>query len=283
MSEKILDLLEKTNLNWEVSKEQLFAGDGSETNAFGVFKTTSRQHLGTVGDRYEVYQNWQMAEALLLASNDLGVTFDRGGQLSKGRKVYLQAELPSTYIGTSDVKRYITALNSHDGSSSIGFGSSNVVVICTNTFHKAHQNLNKFRHTSSAPERIKRLATDINSVILQDELLMNNFKLMADTPLRDETIEKVIKSIFDVDPMSKTSGITQQKIIKLALFGQAFKIEMDTQGRSLWGMFNAVTRYTNHVAAPSGSKEEYLMTGAGYKLSNMTYETLMSELEKEIV
>lgn len=279
MSERILDLLEKTNLNWEVSKEQLFAGDGTPTNTYGVFKKTSRQHIGSVGERYEVYQNWQMAEALLLASNELGVTFDRGGQLSKGRKVYMQAELPSVWIGNSDVKRYITSLNSHDGSSSIGFGSSNVVVVCTNTFHKAYKDLNKFRHTSSAPERIKKLAMDINSVILQDELMMNNFKMMADTHMRDEVVEKVAKKIFDVAPMAKAQDIPIQKQNRIRAFGEALKTEINTHGNSYWGLFNGVTRYTNHIAAPENSKQEYLMTGAGYKLSNMTYEMLVNELE----
>lgn len=279
MSERILDLLEKTNLNWEVSKEQLFSGDGTPTNTYGVFKKTSRQHLGSVGEKYEVYQNWQMAEALLLASNELGVTFDRGGQLSKGRKVYMQAELPSVWIGNSDVKRYITSLNSHDGSSSIGFGSSNVVVVCTNTFHKAYKDLNKFRHTSSAPERIKKLAMDINSVILQDELMMNNFKMMADTHLKDEMVDRIIKKIFEVDPMAKTSDVSIQKQNRIKAFAGVFQKEIDTQGRSYWGMFNAVTNYTNHIAAPQNSKQEYLMTGAGYKLSNLTYDMLVNELE----
>lgn len=278
MNEKIFDLLEKTNLNWEVSKEPLFAFDGTPTSSYGVFKTTSRQHLGTIGERYEVYQNWQMAEALLLASNEVGVSFDRGGQLSNGKKVYLQAELPSAYIGRSDVRRYITALNSHDGSSSIGFGSSNVVVVCANTFHKAYGELNKFRHTSSAPERIKKMANDLNSVILQDEMLINNFKAMTEVNLTEDLIAKVIKKIFAVEANASQSTIGTQKKNKIEAFAGALQTEIALEGPTVWGLFNAVTRYTNHIAAPSNTKNEYLMTGAGYKMSNITYDMLCEEL-----
>jgi hypothetical protein len=278
MNEQIFDLLERTDLNWEVSKEPLFAGDGTPTSSYGVFKKTSRQHLGTTGERYEVYQNWQMAEALLAASNEVGVTFDRGGQLNAGKKVYLQAELPSAYIGNSDVKRYITALNSHDGSSSIGFGSTNVVVICQNTFHKAYHDVNKFRHTSSAVERIKIMAKDMNNVILQDQMMVQNFQEMAGTTLREELIEKVIRKIFTVDGETLQRDLTTQKKKRIESFADALSTEIRLEGANVWGLFNTVTRYTNHIASPEQSRTEYLMTGAGFRMSNLTYDMLCEEL-----
>jgi len=191
MNEQIFELLEQTSLNWEVSKEQLFAGDGSPTSAFGVFKTKSRQHIGTVTDKYEIYQNWQMAEALILASQEVGVSFDGGGVLNGGKKVFLQASLPDAFIGQSGVKRNITALNSHDGSSSIGFGSTNTVIVCSNTFYKAFGDLAKFRHISSSAERVKSLANDLNAVIKADEEMILNFEKMAAKPLRDSMVEAV--------------------------------------------------------------------------------------------
>jgi hypothetical protein len=45
--------------------------------------------------------------------------------------------LPAEIIGRSEVKRWLTCLNSHDGSTSVGFGSSNTVVVCQNTFFRA--------------------------------------------------------------------------------------------------------------------------------------------------
>lgn len=278
MQERIFDLLEATNLNWEVSKEPLFAGDGTETDTYGIFKKTERKHLGSVKQRYEIYQNWQMAEALLMASDEVGVEFTKGGELYGGRKVYLQAELPSEYIGRSSVKRYITALNSHDGSCSIGFGSSNTVVVCNNTFHKAHKDTNKFRHTSSSAERIKALASDINGIILQDVMMMNNFKQMADMPLRDEMIERVIRKMFDVEANTPTKQISDQKKARIESFAGALETEIGLEGSNVWGLFNAVTRFTNHIAMPQKNKNEYLMVGAGHTLSNMTYDLLCKEL-----
>jgi len=275
MNEQIFELLEQTSLNWEVSKEQLFAGDGSPTSAFGVFKTKSRQHIGTVTDKYEIYQNWQMAEALILASQEVGVSFDGGGVLNGGKKVFLQASLPDAFIGQSGVKRNITALNSHDGSSSIGFGSTNTVIVCSNTFYKAFGDLAKFRHISSSAERVKSLANDLNAVIKADEEMILNFEKMAAKPLRDSMVEAVIKKIFAVEPVTLTKDIATVKRNRIESFADALSTEIKLEGSTVWGLFNAVTRYTNHIAAPDKKKTEYLMSGAGYKMSNMTYDMLV--------
>lgn len=283
MNEKIFDLLENANLNWEVNKEPLFAFDGTPTNTYGVFKKTERTHLGSVGEKYEVYQNWQLAEALLIASEEVGVTFEQGGSLKNGRKVFLQAKLDDDYIGKSDIKRYITAMNSHDGSSSVGLGSSNIVVVCQNTFHKAMKEVTKVRHTSSAPERIKALALQLNKIIRADELLMNNFKVMADTPLKDAMIERVIRKVFEVDANTRTKDISTIKKNQIESFARALDTEIKLEGANVWGLFNAVTRYTNHISAPSKGKDEYLMVGGGFKMSNMTYDTLADMLGLEKV
>jgi hypothetical protein len=275
-NEKVFDLLEATNLNWEVSKEQLFAGDGTPTQTYGIFKKTHRKHLGSVSNRYEMYQNWQMAEALILASEEVGVEFSRGGELNAGRKVYLQAQLPTEFIGNSNVLRYITALNSHDGSSSIGFGSSNVVVACQNAFHKAMKDLLRFRHTSSAPERIKDLAVQIRTAMLQDAFMMENFKGMAAVTLRDEWVDKVIHQLFKDEP--PTANAVSQRNARVQSFHGALQTEIGLEGNNAWGLFNAVTRYTNHIALPNKNRQEYLMTGSGYKMSNMTYDLLCKEL-----
>jgi hypothetical protein len=219
-----------------------------------------------------------MAEALMLASEEVGVTFDSGGMLNGGKKVFLQASLPDVYVGRSGVKRNITALNSHDGSSSIGFGSTNTVIVCQNSFYRAYGDLSKFRHTSSSAERVKLLAKDLNLVIKEDEKMILNFEKMAAIPLQDSMVEGVIRKIFAVEPAMLSKDIATSKRKRIELFANSLETEVKLEGGTVWGLFNAVTRYTNHVAAPI-NKSEYLMSGAGYKMSNMTYDMLVDLIE----
>ena len=81
----------------------------------------------------------------------------------------------------------------------------------------------------------------------------------------------------DVKNMSR-DDVSTRKVNQMQDFARAYDIERQLEGDTLWGLFNAVTRYTNHMSAPQSKdrKMEYLMTGSGYDINNATYDTIMS-------
>ena len=202
LNEKTFDLLNATGLNWTVSKESLTTNDGKETESFGIFRSDNEKWLGTVGNRYTPMQNHELAETVIEASDGLGLNTKNGGMFQGGKKVFLQVELPQEKIGVGGVKRWITATNSNDGSTSIGFGSTSQVIKCSNTFHTAHRGLDKFRHTESASARVQMAMEDLRKAMSLDQGLMDNFKRMADTKLNENMIESVIRKMFKVNPMT---------------------------------------------------------------------------------
>ena len=275
--EKTFNLLEATGLNWTVNKADLFSAYGLKTESFGIFRNDNSDWLGTVGKKYVPMQNYELAETIIEATEGVGLTTNKGGMLKGGRKIYLQAALPDEFIGRSGVKRNITALNSHDGSSSIGFGSSSTVVVCENTFYRAYKGLDKFRHFSSASDNIRNAVADLRKALELDQSLMDSFKRMADMEMKDEIVEKVIRKLFAVDPSSSQKEHSSRKVNQINAFASALNKEIQLEGKTVWALFNGVTRYTNHIAAPTGNekKSEHLMTGAGYKMSNVAYDTIM--------
>jgi phage/plasmid-like protein (TIGR03299 family) len=284
--EQVFEVLEKTGLNWTVNKIPLVSkSENSDWNSLptksvGVFRNDTNAWLGSVRDQYAPFQNYELADTIVEASNGIGLDVVKGGDLKGGRMVYLQTELKTEYIGKSDIKRYITALNSHDGSSAIGFGSSNTVVVCQNTFYKAYKDVAKFRHTTSASERIKRAMWDLKKAIELDEKLMHNFKVMADQPLREEVFAEVMKRCFKADLDAKKEDVTHQQLKKMELVNQAVVKEIDLEGNTLWGLFNGITRYTNHMVVGNDKKDEYVMSGLGYKTNLIAYDTIMEWVEK---
>lgn len=287
-SEKVFEILEATGLNWTVNQIPLISKsedvklNNLATNSSGIFRNDNGSWLGTVSEKYTPYQNHQLAETIVMASEGFGLDVSRGGTLGGGRKVYLQTELKTEFIGKSDVKRYITALNSHNGTSSIGFGSSNTVVVCQNTFYKAYRDINKFRHTASASDRIKLAMLDLRRAIELDEKLMKNFKIMSETPLNDEIFANILKKCFDADKNAKTSDTSTQKVKQLQAVNTAISTELDLEGATLWGLFNGVTRYTNHYTK-SKDKQEYVMVGGGYQTNLLAYEEIMAWIENNTV
>ena len=278
LGEKTYDLLEKTGLNWTVEKLPLFSGTGLKTESHGIFRNDNEEWLGTVGNRYEPLQNHSLAETIIKASDGIGLTADRGGMLNGGRHTYLQAQLPDEFIGKSNIKRLITGLNSHDGSSSIGFGSTNTVVICENTFYMALRGLQKFKHTISAEKRIEIVMNDMRVTMEKEGLLMNKFKQMANLHMEDEIVERVINKIFAVKTDVDSETLSTRKKNQVLAFGNSVRQSIREQGNTVWALFNGVTRYTNHLSAPptKEGKQEYIMMGGGYEIANKSFNEIMS-------
>lgn len=286
LNEKTFDLLEASGLNWTVTKEELLTRDEKPTESFGVFRSDNDQWLGTVGNRYTPMQNFELAETIIQASEGLNLVTTRGGVFSGGKKVFMQVELPKVNIGMGNVERWLTALTSHDGSTSTGFGSTHSVVKCSNIFHRVHKGLDKFRHTESASARVQMAMQDLRKAMQLDNSLMDNFKRMADIELKDEMIESVIRKMFNVDPMIKQDAVSTRKRNQVETFAQSLTTEIHLEGKTLWGLFNGVTRFTNHDSKTFKSiedKNEYLMSGGGFKTSNVAFNDIMKWVEKHTI
>lgn len=280
VNDKVFNLLEATNLNWTVTKEPLFARIGDkeiETESYGIMR--GEKHLGTVGQQYQPFQNSQLAETIVNATESLNIKTTNGGSLAGNRKVYLQAELESLHIGNTQVKRWITTVNSHDGSTSIGFGSTNTMVICSNTFYRAYKELSRFRHTLNAKDRIQVAIQELRTSMQLDNNLMDSFKRMSDFKLDQPIVEQLLETIFEVQKDTQRSEISSKKNNQILEFNQALLTSIKEQDSTVFALFNAVTRYTNHVVKPKQERLNYLMNGTGYKINNKAFELLNGYVE----
>lgn len=279
----IANLLSDTGNAWNVLDLPLTSTheDGTilTTTSRGLFRSDNNLNLGVVGSRYEVMQNEVLAETLVDLQSQFGGDL-RGGNLQDSKKVYFQLSLAEANIGNyqnNGVKRYITCLNSHDGSSSIGFGSTNEVVICSNTFHTALSDISKFRHTASASDRLAQAIKGFESAMNGEAMVIDTFKMMATAPIEKTIVEKVINNLFN--PKGKTEVSTRTKN-NVQMFGKAYTIEKEQKKEdTLWTLFNAVTRYTNHMEKKEKDLN-HLMVGAGYKKNLIAYDTILKWLSE---
>ena len=275
----VLDVLEQTGLNWTVRKEDLVSTSGLITPNSGVFRNDNNEWLGTVSKKYTPYQNGELVKTIVDASNHIGLYVESGGILNKGKKVFVQLGLPEEFIGNSSVKRYITALNHHNGLGSVAFGSTNTVVVCQNTFYRAYKELQKFRHHANAFDKIKMAVMELNNTIKEDVKLMETFKLMASIKMEDEVIDKVVKECFAVDLNSNTDA-TARQLKKRDSILQSIQTEQGLEGNTMWGLFNGVTRHTNHGVTRSAGKLDYIMSGQGYITNLKAYDTIVDWIDK---
>ncbi len=278
--EKTFEVLQNTELNWNVIKKPLFTEDGLTTESNGLFRSDNNKWLGTVGNQYEVYQNSDLVETIVEASSEISNEI-KGGYLKQGKKVFLQIALPDSYVANDTVKRYITALNSHDGTSSIAFGSTNTVVVCQNSFYRAHKKLSKIRHTMTAKQKVSSTKNKLIESLSLDNELITSYERMTDFNIDKPIFAETIHNLFKEDVNVKEKEISTRKKNQMKEFNNVLDKELESHGKSLWGLFNAVTYYTNHIKPKKSEKDEYIMVGEGARLNLMTYESILNYMDSK--
>ena len=280
---KVLDLLERTELNWTVNKEPLISLDELKTESFGLFRNDNDKWLGTVGNRYTVYQNFNLADVIVKAAEDVvDAETITGGALRGGKKIYLQIPLTDVQVADDTVKRHITALNSFDGSTSIAFGSSNTVVICSNTFYRAYKGLKKFRHTTNSEKQVMDAALHLNEAIKLDLGLMDSYKRMTEHKIDKTLFGDIVEKLFKVELTADRTEVSAKKQNIIADFNRTMESEIACHGETLWGLFSGVTYFTNHVEGKNKNadeKREHLMLGGGHRKNLISYNEIMKFID----
>jgi hypothetical protein len=281
--EKTFETLESAGLNWSVEKRQLVdPNTGHPVGAWGLFRTDSNYHLGTVGERYELVQNSELTDLMVEACEVVGIETIKGGLFSNGKKVHLQGELADVHINDT-IKRYITVLNSHDGTSAITFGTSNVTVGCQNSFWRAYKEMRAMRvvHSSNAQEKLRAMVDSLKQSLEHEALVIQDYKRMADSKTQDfGQVEDLWRTIWDKsfgikDGDPDMGHVKTKRLHKLA---DAWEVEQRVHGQSLMSVFQAVTRMTNHTMPRQGKQVDYVAIGQGYHINNTTFDILVDHL-----
>jgi len=292
----VFETLEATGLNWEVSKEELYTQKGLKiTDKYAVVRSDNDKPLGVVGSKYEFLQNKDAAHMLVESANgsfnpeakfhhpwdnasSLG-SFGNigGGSIKEGRGIFLQLELPTEYIGKSDINRYITVTNKHDGSGSVGFGSTNQVVFCQNTFAAANKFLSKFRHSASLQQRLDEAMLLYKAALDFESNQLEVFNEAANRQFNKSHIEDIVKSVFNISPSVSKREISTRTQNNMSQFANDINQSINEQGETLWALFNAVTRYTNH-STKRKDKTESLLFGNDARIADKAYKTMLGWL-----
>lgn len=266
-------ILTQAKADWTVTKHPLLGPEGQITPGYGIFRNDTQECLGVVGSKYTPTQNSHMAEILMEAAGRNNVKIERAGMLGKGHKVYFQISLPDVKIGGSDSKRFLTALNSHDGSAPIGFGATNVVVVCANTYFAAMRDMTRIKHTANSGIRLQEIMQKMKSSLDQEERMIERMIEMSNTTISKDAItdDFLISIIGGDDETSRTKN-------RLAMVKSAMVPEFNNHGETAYAIFNAITRYTNHMISYKDveAKRNALMSGVAFRTNQKAFDIIES-------
>jgi hypothetical protein len=280
-AEAVAEMLERFGLRWDVQKESLLLPDGADSGYYAVVRQDNRTPFTAVKYTYHPYQNSELAELLIRVSEKTGYAIQNGGMFNGGAKVYLQLETGNSISGIGKrgdrVLGYATAINSHDGTTALRWGSSNITISCKNTFAKAYKTLaNSVRHSHSIRDKVEESLRSIDHVLTDERLVFDGFMNMASRPALGTDIVKVVKHITGVDMKDKSESTTYARNRASELLS-SITTEMESKGDTMWGLFSGVTHYTSHkIPAPKrdNGRLESKFIGSGAAIDNDIFAIL---------
>jgi hypothetical protein len=253
-------------LNWEVKPDHVKDSSG----IFGGYKTLRGKNgtpLSVVTTNYHHLENHLFERIMQYVCNQTNGAWSVGSvdAYSGGKKIvgYFRKQNGGKVRLDNGDTTILTAgiINTHDASSSLSFGESDKFISCTNASHRLQNRVNA-THTGlySRLEKfikyvIKRLLTtsktieiynQANKVKISDSLIN---QMIEETLLRSDRLG-TLADVKKIEDEKKRSNILK----RVDLLRGDIETEITQKGATLLGLYNGITRYTNHTM---GSKPKF--------------------------
>lgn len=248
------EAIESAGLNYTVVKKPLnevvvLNNPADVTDCWATVRTDTGDVLGIVSDSYQPVQN---ADAFrffdhLVSTNDL--IYETAGSFNGGESVWLLAKLPG-YIkvdGKDLVSKYLLLTNSHDGSTQVQMKITPIRVICNNTLTAALKGAGEItiRPSVNITEEKEQAQSLLGLSQTMYQQLDDTFKRMALTRISNKQLLEYVNALV---PDNNNKDAARNQVIRntcLHLYESGHGADL-SRG-TLWGAFNCVTEYTDHI------------------------------------
>lgn len=287
---RVQDILKAHGLDFTINKYPLSATD--ETGKvlispyFGLYNSKSNACINTCKAGYTVSQNAELVDMILRGaerfSTDLNVS--KAGSINGGRRVYMQMAVKGmSKVGDDDITRYITIIDSNDGSTSLSVGIGDLTMSCENQFFKFYKKGEaKFRHTATITEKIKKIP-ELIEIALKESLrqieIYNSFK---STAVSKRLANELVKNLLGYDrvltSIEDRAKLTTRSLNIMDSLYEHIDKETAQKGMNLWGLHSGVTSWTTHEKKgpkrENGVRDEAekMLVGIGYKQNMKSFK-----------
>jgi hypothetical protein len=287
MKNKVNEILVAHNLDFRIEKEQLLSATGKPTPFFGLFNDKTGECINSVKEGYTVSQNDEVVELVLNGMQGFGeLSVSKAGSLNGGRKVFIQLGIDGmSLVGDERIKRYVTVIDSNDGSTGLSVGIGELVMSCQNQFFKFYKSgQSKLRHTASLTQRIKEIPFLIEQALSESLKLTETYTQFQSTPVTRALADEMVKYILGFDrqmSIKKEAELSTRSLNAMETLYDHITKETNQKGMNLFGLFSGVTSWTTHEkSAPrrENGREESMMTGTNYRTNEQGLEFALNKL-----
>ena len=235
------EAIKLANLGWDVAQEPLFLQDGTEVaNMFANIRSDTKEVLGCVKGRYSIVQNneaFQFGDNIISNSQGVEAKYETAGSLFNGKRVFMLVRLPDVSLVGDDVENYLFVSNSHDGSSGLMAGITNVRVVCNNTLQMAEKGASriwKLRHTESIKDKAAEAERALGLSLSYIDRIQEDAEKMAAQKVNEEKFFREFFKGLDLSEKNKEKTLTTIRDIYTG------KDDLQNFRGTAWGIYNAV-------------------------------------------
>lgn len=281
----VKEILVENGLDFTITKVPLFGmvNDGFlDADKYGLYNDKTKQFVGYVGKSYAITQNEEIVQRVVDGMENYGqLSVHKAYSIDGGAKVAIQLAIDGNSVVNGDaIQRFVTIIDSNDGSSSLSVGIGNKTMSCQNMFYQfARKGQIKARHTQSITKKVISLTPAIGNALADSMKIVDLYRKFDQHKLSEieannfkNTLVKELIGFNIKDDLTdkKTRGIN----IMNSLYDN-INHQMAEKGNTLWGLHSGVTRFTTHdKSAPrrENGREEMMMVGNGNTMNQISFD-----------
>lgn len=254
---------------------------------YGLLNTKSGNIINTVKAGYTVTQNDEIVETVLRGMQGFGeLSVQKAGSINDGRKVFIQLAIEGiSKVGNDTIKRYVTILDSNDGTSGLSVGVGDLTMSCQNQFFKFYKKGEaKFRHTETVTEKVKQMPYLIKMALSESMQLIQLYNKFQSTPITKQLAHQLVNEILGFDKTTSVTELSKLSTRNTNAMEELYRnieTETNSKGQNLWGLHSGITRWTTHTkSAPvrENGRLESIMTGTNYRTNQQSLEFCEKQL-----
>lgn len=270
--------LQAGGLDFTVEKVGLQTIDGSRiADRFALRRTDTKDVLGIVSDFYKPLQN---REAFSFFDGVFGkdkARYEVAGVLGKGEKVWLLAKLPGdfTVTGHDLVGKWLLLTNGHDTSEPVRARFTPIRVVCQNTLNAALRRTEselRVQHIGNVPQKLELAGKLLAQAGVYFDEIQTVFRGFAAHKLTGKILRNYTVRVIGGDEASFDDlGPIQKKQVNRIeeLHDTGRGSELKSVRGTLWGAYNAVTEFVDHVKTETDLR--YMAVGRGSDIKQRAF------------
>lgn len=290
---QVKEILSTHGLDFRIEKAPLIAlneiGEQVITPYYGLINTATNEVINTCKEGYTVSQNADVVEMVIKGMEKFGskLSVSKAGSINGGRRVYMQLQIEGdSKVGDDIIKRYVTVIDSNDGSTGLSVGIGDFTMSCQNQFFRFYREGNaKFRHTATLNEKIKSIPTLIETALDESLRQVERYRKFVSTPVSQMLANKMVKHVLGYDrvitSIEQYDKLSQKSINIMDSLYSHIEKETEQKGMNMWGLHSGITSWTTHERkAPKrlNGHMENLLVGTSYKKNQASFEFALNEL-----